>query len=296
MTGDNPVDPCWLFCFLKRPRRCCPGKRGAIQTGRIPLTTLKGSLLPLLLIGWWLVASALQMVNSYLVPSPASILHTTVVLVQKGILLKHLTTSLYRIMAGFGLTFLLAFPLAVLLGTNRWLASYSDPLLHFIRHIPPISCIPIFILWLGIGEASKLAIIVLAAFFPVFLNTLAGIVTCDPKLIEVGQIFGLSRMEKFHRIILPAALPSIILGIRLGLGYSWRALIGAELIAASAGVGYMIIEAEQLSRPDIVIVGILVIGSIGYLIDHAFLKLSNLLLPWNGVKASHDSFSAKGAL
>lgn len=283
------------FLFSEAPAPA-PGKRCSIQTGRIPLTALKGSLLPLLLIAWWLVASALQMVNSYLVPSPASILHTTLVLVQKGILLKHLTTSLYRIMAGFGLTFLLAFPLAVLLGTNRRLTPYSDPLLHFIRHIPPISCIPIFILWLGIGEASKLAIIVLAAFFPVFLNTLAGIVTCDPKLIEVGQIFGLSRMEKFHLIILPAALPSIILGIRLGLGYSWRALIGAELIAASAGVGYMIIEAEQLSRPDIVIVGILVIGSIGYLIDHAFLRLSHLVLPWNGEKASHDSFTAKGAL
>ena len=252
--------------------------------------------MPLLIIAWWLVASALKMVNSYLVPSPASIVHTTVVLVQKGILLEHVTTSLYRIVAGFSLTFLLAFPLAVVLGTNRWLTPYFDPLLHFVRHIPPISCIPIFILWLGIGEGSKLAIIVLAAFFPVFLNTLAGIVHCDPKLLEVGQIFGLSPMEKFHRIILPAALPSLILGIRLGLGYSWRALIGAELIAASAGVGYMIIEAEQLSRPDIVIVGILVIGSIGYFIDHVFLRFSRLILPWNGEKESNDSFTAKGAL
>lgn len=296
MTGGKPAESCWLFCFLKRPGRCCPGKRRSIQAGGIPLTAFKGLLLPLLIIAWWLVASALQMVNSYLIPSPASILHTTVVLVQKGILIKHLTTSLYRIFAGFGITFLLAFPLALILGTNRWLTPYFHPLLHFIRHIPPISCIPIFILWMGIGETSKLAIIVLAAFFPVFLNTLAGILYCDPKLIEVGQIFGLSRMEKFHRIILPAALPSIILGIRLGLGYSWRALIGAELIAASAGVGYMIIEAEQLSRPDIVIIGILVIGSIGTLIDYAFLRFSHSVLPWNGGEASHDNFTAKGAL
>jgi sulfonate transport system permease protein len=268
----------------------------SVEAGRNPLTALKGSFLPILIIAWWLVASALKMVNGYLVPSPASIMHTTVALLQKGILIKHVTTSLYRIVAGFGLTFLLAFPLAVVLGTNRWLTPYFDPLLHFVRHIPPISCIPIFILWLGIGEASKLAIIVLAAFFPVFLNTLAGIVHCDPKLLEVGQIFGLSCQEKFHRIILPAALPSIILGIRLGLGYSWRALIGAELIAASAGVGYMIIEAEQLSRPDIVIVGILVIGSIGYLIDHVFLRFSLFILPWNGEKEGNDSFTSKGAL
>lgn len=298
LTGGKPAETCWLSYFLERLGRSRPGNRHGrfVQEGGIPLTALKGALLPLLILAWWLVASALHMVNGYLVPSPASIMHTAVVLMEKGVLVNHLETSLYRIFAGFGITFLLAFPLAVLLGTNRWLMPYLHPTLHFIRHISPISCIPIFIVWLGIGEASKLAIIVLAAFFPVFLNTLAGIVYCDPKLIEVGRVFRLSRMEKFRRITLPAALPSLILGIRLGLGYSWRALIGAELIAASSGIGYMIIEAEQLSRPDIVIVGILVIGCIGYLIDYAFLRLSHRVLPWSGDKASHDSFTAKGAL
>lgn len=216
---------------------------------------------------------------------------------RQGVLVKHVTVSFYRVFCGFGLTFAVAFPLAVLLGMNRRLQPYFDPVLHFIRHIPPISCIPILILWFGIGESSKMAVIILAAFFPIFLNTLEGIRQCDVKLLEVGRIFGLTAREKFVRIIVPAALPSVVLGMRLGLGYSWRALIGAELIAASAGIGYMIIEAEQISRPDIVIVGILMIGTLGYIIDYAFLRLSRLMLPWNRGKVKHgDSFSSKGAL
>lgn len=119
---------------------------------------------------------------------------------------------------------------------------------------------------------------------------------CDPKLIEVGRSFGFSKKKQFWKIVLPSALPSIILGLRLGLGYSWRALIGAELIAASAGIGYMIIEAEELSRPDTVIVGILVIGLLGYMIDYGFLKLSHLLMPWDRKRENYDSFSSKGAL
>ncbi|HWQ62585.1 MAG TPA: ABC transporter permease [Negativicutes bacterium] len=257
---------------------------------------LKGLLLPIILLLWWLVAAALQLMSSYLLPSPASIVQTALQLIQKGVLAEHVAISMYRVLAGFCLTFLIAFPFAVLLGMNRRLIPYVDPLLNFIRHIPPIACIPLLILWLGIGEASKLAIIMLAAFFPLFLNTLAGIEQCDGKLVEVGQVFGFTKKERFLKIILPASLPSIILGMRLGLGYSWRALIGAELIAASAGIGYMIIEAEQLSRPDVVIVGIIVIGLFGYLIDYVFLRISRLIVPWTGEKVNNDSFSAKGAL
>ncbi len=257
---------------------------------------LKALLIPAVVLAWWQAAAAFGLANSYLVPSPAGVAATAAALWQKGILAGHMATSLGRVFAGFGLTFLAAFPLAVLLGMNRRLIPYFDATLHFLRHIPPIACIPLLILWLGIGEASKLAIIILAAFFPLFLNTLAGIAQCDARLIEVGQVFGFTPRQRFLRIILPASLPSVVLGMRLGLGYSWRALIGAELIAASAGIGYMIIEAEQLSRPDVVIVGILAIGLFGYIIDYAFLKLAARILPWTGENETDDSFSSKGAL
>lgn len=260
------------------------------------MLVLKGLLLPLFIMVLWASATHFHAASNYLLPAPARVTNTALALLHSGLLTKHIYTSLCRVAAGFGLASAGAFPLAVLLGLNRRLEPYLNPVLHFLRHIPPIACIPLLILWFGIGETSKLAVIVMAAFFPIFLNALAGICQCDEKLQEVGYVFGLTRREIFLHIILPAALPSVILGLRLGLGYSWRALIGAELIAASAGLGYMIIEAEQLSRPDIILVGILVIGTLGYTIDAAFLWLSHRMLPWHNKEAHNDNFSAKGVV
>lgn len=252
---------------------------------------VKGLCLPALLLVSWLLAARFQLISFYIIPPPEQVLSTAWLLLEQGTLLKHLSTSLYRVLAGFGTAFLLAFPLAVLLGMNRRCFPYFSPPLEFVRHIPPLACIPILILWFGIGEASKLAVIIMAAFFPIFLNTLTGISQCDPKLLEVGDVFGLSPYRQFRRIILPASLPAIIVGMRLGLGYSWRALIGAELVAASAGIGYMILDAEQISRSDIVIIGILTIGTIGYSIDYLFVKIAQHSMPWAKRMTDHDSIN-----
>jgi len=241
---------------------------------------IKGIIIPLVIVLLWLFGSLTGFFNSYLLPSPVTIAGTMSSLIETGVLFKHIGISLYRVLFGFGLTFMLAFPLAVILGMNKKWNDYFDPILDFIRHVPPLACIPILILWFGIGEPPKIAIIMLATFFPVFLNTLNGVLGCDKKLLEVGQVFEFTALERFRKIILPSALPSIILGMRLGLGYSWRSLIGAELIAASSGIGYMIIDAEQISRPDIIFVGIITIGIFGYCIDYGFLKLTDYLMPW----------------
>lgn len=239
---------------------------------------LKGLLLPLLLILVWIIIAKLHIFNSYIIPSPTTILITTIELLKSGELIKNLVISLNRVIIGFLITFLIAFPLAIFLGRRKKVMPYVEPFLEFMRHIPPIAMIPILILWLGIGESSKLVIIILATFFPIFSNTLTGITNYDEKLLEVGDVFHFSNIDKFTKIIFPQALPSILTGIQLGLGYSWRSLMGAELVAASSGIGYMIIDAEQLSRPDIVIVGILSIGILGYTIDYIFLKLSMKIL------------------
>ncbi|WP_461205304.1 ABC transporter permease [Clostridium sp. DL1XJH146] len=239
---------------------------------------VKGLLLPLLLVFIWMVVAKLGIFNSYIIPPPSKIAITTVKLVKTGELFTNLMISFNRVVVGFLITFLIAFPLAIFLGSRRRVMPYVEPFLEFMRHIPPIAMIPILILWLGIGESSKIVIIVLATFFPIFSNTLTGVTNYDDKLLEVGEIFGYSRFDKFRKIIFPQALPSVLTGIQLGLGYSWRALMGAELVAASSGIGYMIIDAEQLSRPDIVIVGILSIGILGYFIDSIFLKLSKKIL------------------
>jgi sulfonate transport system permease protein len=229
----------------------------------------------------WTIGSSEGYFNSFLVPSPWQVFKTTQKLMADGTLIQHAGRSLYRVIVGFAITFALAFPLGVMVGLNRTMRAYFEAPLNVVRHIPPLATTPLLILWFGIGEAAKLVIIIMATFFPIFLNTVSGVENCDPKLIEVGKVSGYRPFERMFRIILPYALPSIMVGLRLGLGYSWRALVGAELLAAASGLGYMIIEAEQLSRPDIVIVGILTIGFMGLIIDILFEWFSRLVIPWH---------------
>ncbi len=245
------------------------------------MNKLKLFIIPALIILFWWISSQLNLLNDYIMPSPNKVLASAYILIKKGSLQRHLVVSLYRVLSGFIITFAIAFPLAIIVGLNKTFLKYLMPLLQFIRHIPPIALIPMLILWFGIGEMSKLSVIILATFFPIFLNTLNGIVHCDKNLVEVGIVYGFSKKNIFLRIILPQAMPSVIVGMQLGLGYSWRSLMGAELIAASSGIGYMIIEAEQLSRPDIILVGILAIGFIGCIADYTFTKITRYLKFFN---------------
>ncbi|HSN58063.1 MAG TPA: ABC transporter permease [Clostridiaceae bacterium] len=252
---------------------------------------LKGAVIPVAILMVWAAVSAAGLVNSYLLPPPQKVFGTFLELAGKGVFFEHLAVSLMRVLAGFFATVVFAIPLAIAVALNRKVYDYLEPALEFIRHIPPISLIPLLILWMGIGEAPKIAIIIMAAFFPVFLNTVSGIMNADEKLREVGAVFGFSRRDIFTKITLPQALPSMLVGLQLGLGYSWRSLVGAELIAASSGIGYMIIEAEQLSRTDIIMVGIFAIGILGYAVDYFFLKLTNRFIKWDREK---DAYAASG--
>jgi sulfonate transport system permease protein len=257
-----------------------------IDRGCIP-TVVKRSLLIVLVLLLWSLCSIVDLVNSYLLPAPWKIVSLAWDMILSGSLWQHIRISLLRVVIGFCFAFCLAFPLAILVGLNRVYFELLETPLQFIRHVPPLATTPLLILWLGIGEAPKLSVIVLATFFPIFLNTINGVTQCDRRLIEVGQVLGLGRVEQITRIILPAAGPVIIVGMRLGLGYAWRALIGAELLAATAGLGYMIIEAEELARPDSVLVGILTIGTMGHLMDTVFLWVSRRCTPWLEENENH---------
>lgn len=248
---------------------------------------IKGLIVPIIIIAIWWIGSSIHIFNDYIIPSPSTVFSTACTLLKSGILIKHLSVSFCRVLVGFLITFIIAFPFAVLLGMNEKFMTYVEPFLEFNRHIPPIAVIPILILWFGIGEVSKLAVIFLATFFPVFSSTLTGVVNYDKKLLEVGEVFNFNSRDKFLKIILPQAIPSIITGMQLGLGYSWRSLMGAELIAASSGIGYMIMDAEQLSRPDIIIVGIFSIGILGYAIDYIFLNITNKFMHYHGKEVEY---------
>ncbi len=236
--------------------------------------------LPLLILVAWQLVSDWRVFSPYLLPSPARVAEAAWELVASGVLAKHLYVSLSRVFSGFLLSVLLAVPLGILCGQSKRFDTYCWLLLEFLRHVPPLAAVPLIILWAGIGEASKLTIIVLASFFPLFLNTYSGIKNCDRRLLEVARSLGFTPWEQIARIRVPAAMGTIVVGLRLALGYSWRALIGAELIAASAGIGYLILDAEEMSRPDVVLVGMLTIGLVGTLIDYVFLYAIRRFFPW----------------
>lgn len=218
----------------------------------------------------WQTASGMGIWSQYVLPSPARVFRAFEVMLMNGTLFKHINVSLMRVLNGFGLAFLLALLLGSLAGVYPKTTAYYKHIVEFMRNVPPLSLIALLILWFGIGETSKTIIIVLASFFPMFMNIKKGLAACDPKLLEVGYSLGFSKIKVFLKIMFPNALPDILVGMRVGLGYSWRAIIGAEMIAASSGLGYLILDAQQMSRSDKVIVGIFVIGIVGYLCDCLF--------------------------
>lgn len=246
---------------------------------------VKRLLVPLLILFIWWFGSNMKLWNEYVLPSPYRIFAVFCTMVKSGELVKNIFVSLTRVVLGFTIAFSLAFCLGVFAGISPKKTVYYNLIVEFMRHVPPISLIPLLILWFGIGEKSKIIIIVLAAFFPMFLNIKKGIAFCDYKLLEVGDILGFSQFKKFHKIILPNALPDILVGMRIGFGYSWRAIIGAEMIAAASGLGYLILDAQQMSRSDKVVVGIFVIGLVGILCDRLVAVIINKMLH-GGVKDS----------
>ena len=238
------------------------------------------SLALLCLFGLWWLAGALHWASAFLLPPPAKVWATFLSLCQSGKLQSHMLVSLGRVGGGFALALVSALVISIFVSNSKIFAAIIEPPLEFLRQLPPLALIPLMLLWLGIGEAQKLGIIVMASFFPIYLGFRGGFAQVDPKLIEVGRAAGFTRLALLRRIALPAALPSIITGLRLGLGYGWRALVGAELIASSAGLGYLILDAQDLARTDIVLVGVFVIGIIGVLTDNCLKALVRWRLPW----------------
>ena len=223
-----------------------------------------------ILLSIWTIVTETGLVNSYILPSPLKVLDSFFKMVQSGEIFEDIYISYIRVLQGFFLATFLAFLLAMVRVVLPKYNDYYESILQFLKNVPPLSLISLLILWFGIGETTKIGIIVLTAFFPIYLNTVKGFVSCDKKLLEVGEIYGYSKTDSFLKIRLPYAMSDILVGMRIGLGYSWRAIISAEMIAASSGLGHMILFAQQMSRTDKVIVGILVIGVVGYITDRLF--------------------------
>ena len=231
---------------------------------------IKATIFVAILFTIWFIVSELGIVSTYILPSPKKVVDSLYKMTISGEIFEDIYISYVRVLKGFFIATLLAFVLAMVrIIRPRW-NDYYESTLQFMKNVPPLSLISLLILWFGIGETTKIAIIVLTSFFPIYLNTVKGFVSCDKKLMEVGQVYGYNKVNSFFKIMLPYALSDILVGMRIGLGYSWRAIISAEMIAASTGLGHMILFAQQMSRTDKVIVGILVIGVVGYVTDRLF--------------------------
>lgn len=233
----------------------------------------KKSVLILVIFALWQVVCELKIFTPYILPSPITTLKTMFDMNLSGELITHVMISFKRIFVGYAFAFVLAFAFGGVAALFPKASIYYEWILEFFRNVPPLSLIAILVLWFGINETPKIIIIILASFFPMFLSISKGLTSCDVKLIEVGKIFCFSKFEIFYKIILKNAIKDIFVGMRIGFGYAMRAIVGAEMIAASSGLGYLILDAEELSRADRIFVGIFTIGICGVLIDRIFLFL-----------------------
>ena len=202
-------------------------------------------------------------------------------LAASGEMAQHVTKSTGRALSGFALGGSLALLLGLLTGSLRWAETLLDSTLQMVRNVPPLALIPLVILWFGIDEAAKLFLVSLGVFFPIYLNTFHGIRSVDKGLIEMARSYGLSGWPLYREVILPGALPSILVGVRFSLGLMWVVLIVAETISAQAGIGYMTMNAREFLQTDVVLVGILLYALLGKLADLLAKGLERWWLRWH---------------
>jgi sulfonate transport system permease protein len=235
---------------------------------------------PLAVVVIWQIASATGLLPERLLAAPTTVAATTLDLVADGTLPNAIAVSLQRVAAGFVLGGLSGVLLALVAGLSRAGENAVDPLMQMLRALPFFGLIPLFILWFGIGETPKITLVALAVSFPLYLNTFAGIRGVDGKLAELARTLKLSRAALVRHIVLPGALPQTLVGLRQSLGVAWLALIVAEQVNADAGLGYMINDAREFLRTDVIVVGLLVYSALGLLTDAVVRLLERRALSW----------------
>jgi NitT/TauT family transport system permease protein len=228
-----------------------------------------------LLIGaWWLIVAATR---SVIFPTPWQVVTGTRELVQNGVLWEHIGASLFRVGSGFLLAVAFAVPLGLWMGWVRGAFTTLNPIFQMLRPISPIAWIPIAILWFGVGNASPIFLIFISSVFPMVVQTTSGVHTIERRYLRAAGNFGVSRATLFRRVVIPAALPQVIVGMRIGLGVAWLVVVAAEMIALRSGLGYLIIDSRNAgNRYDLVIAAMIIIGLIGLLLDGLMRLLEGL--------------------
>ena len=239
-----------------------------------------GLLLPALALALLEASARLGWVPPHLLPPPSEIARTLAQLAQGGELVGHLLASSTRVAAGFAIGALLAIMVGALVGLNRRAAALLDPSFQALRAIPSLAWVPLLLLWLGIDEAPKLTLIAIGAFFPVYMGVSSGFRDVDRKLVEVAELAGLRPAALVRRVLLPAALPAVLTGLRNGLSLAWMFMVAAELIAATRGLGYLLTDGRETGRADVVLAAIVLLAVLGKLSDTAMQALERRWLAW----------------
>jgi sulfonate transport system permease protein len=237
--------------------------------------------LPAAVLIAWELASASGWLSTRVLPEPLAVLRAFWALSLSGEIWHHVAVSTWRALSGFALGGSLALVLGLLTGSSRTAETLLDSTLQMLRNIPPLALIPLVILWFGIDESAKLFLVSLGVFFPIYINTFHGIRSVDKGLIEMARSYGLSGWPLYRDVILPGALPAILVGVRFSLGFMWVILIVAETISAQAGIGYMTMNAREFLQTDVVLVGILLYALLGKLADVLAKGLESWWLPWH---------------
>ena len=223
-----------------------------------------------IIIFWYLITDGLQIVNPYILPSPIEVCNSAWNLILSGKLLKNTIDSLFKVFGGLILAAVVAIPLGVLLGWYKTLEDLCSFVISILRPIPPIAWIPFSILWFGIGTVPAIFIIFMGCVFPILVYTLDGVKRTDKVLIESAQTLGASDRKVLTRVVLPSVFPNIVSGLKVGVGIALMCTISAEMIGSSSGLGYMILQATSRFDPGTTVVGMIVIGLIGLILDYIF--------------------------
>jgi len=275
-TGALPEDPAAI------PRRVTMRRFGVGEGSTAAISVFTG----MVLLGlWWCVART-GWVSHLFLPTPAEVLTQAYSIWQDGYanatLWEHVSASLTRILSAAAIAIALGIPLGLLMGQNRWAKGVLDTPIEFYWPLPPLAYLPLMIIWLGIGEASKITVLALAMFAPIVLSAQAGVRALPRERVHAALSLGATRWQLFAEVVLPSALPEILTGVRLALGVGWGTLVAAELIAANRGIGFLIMSASHFLATDAVFVGIGLIALCAFGFSGAMRLLEAWLVPWKG--------------
>lgn len=250
----------------------------------ISRSMLLSTLTVAVLLAAWAIVTEMGWANELFLPKPQAVWAAFIKTMTKGYqgatLLQHLGASLYRILVAFALACLIGIPLGVLMGVSRNARALLNPLIEFYRPLPPLGLYTLLVMWLGIGESSKLSLLFLAGLPGIVISTIQAVTSVDPVYVRAAQSLGATRRDLLFHVYLPAAGPLILAGMRISLGFTYTVLVAAEIVAASAGIGWMIWDAAKFLLSDVVIMGLIVLGLTGVVLDLMMRGVAKLLMPW----------------